>query len=87
LLVGFPYESPKSTMYNMMAVAELGRLLGKTEFKSGDKTRAWYREGVQLLLKEQKEDGSIVAGKQIDGTPHLSTAFGLYFLGPPAKQK
>ncbi|MBA4063672.1 MAG: hypothetical protein C0501_08165 [Isosphaera sp.] len=83
-LAMFQFEAPKSTAHHLMVVAELGRLLGVTEFKSGAKARAWYREGVEKLVKEQKEDGSWAFGRLIDGTPVLATAFGLYFLGPPA---
>lgn len=83
--VPLSFESPKSTFYNMMVTAALGRALGGTEFKSGVETRAWYRVGVEKLLKEQKEDGSWASGRQVDGTPHLATAFALYFLGPAKK--
>jgi hypothetical protein len=80
----FRFESAKSTGYNMMVAAELGRSLGRREFTAGRQTRAWYREGVEKLVKEQKEDGSWATGKSIDGDPALATAFALYFLGPPA---
>ena len=76
----------KSEGYNRMATAELGRALGVKEFKSGKAGRAWYREGAEKLLREQNQDGSFTGRpNSIDGTPVLSTAFGLYFLGPPAK--
>jgi hypothetical protein len=77
----------KSEGYNRMATAELGRALGVKEFKSGKAGRAWYREGAEKLLREQNQDGSFTGRpNSIDGTPVLSTAFGLYFLGPPAKK-
>jgi hypothetical protein len=38
------------------------------------------------LLREQNQDGSFAKGSGIDGDPVLATAFGLYFLGPPAKK-
>jgi hypothetical protein len=80
-------SSPKSTFYNMMVVAELGRVLGVTEFKSGDEVKAWYHEGAVKLMKEQHEDGSFASGtKSVDGNAIFGTAFGLYFLGPPAKK-
>ncbi len=79
-------ESLKSTMYNLMVIAELGRALDVKEFKSGKQTRAWYKEGVEKLVEMQKEDGSFIAGKSVDGIPVLGTAFGLYFLGPPPKK-
>jgi hypothetical protein len=77
----------KSEGYNRMATAELGRALGVEEFKSGKAGRAWYREGAEKLLREQNQDGSFTGRpNSIDGTPVLSTAFGLYFLGPPAQK-
>jgi hypothetical protein len=42
---------------------------------------------VEKLLREQNQDGSFAGkGSGIDANPVLSTAFGLYFLGPPAKK-
>ncbi len=77
----------KSEAYDLFTTAELGRAIGATEFKSGKLTKAWYREGAEKLLKEQQEDGSFkFADRGIDGgQPVLTTAFGLYFLGPPKK--
>lgn len=87
VLVPWNLENPKSTGYAIMAVAELGRLQGSKEFKVGDKTWAWYREGTEKLIKSQKEDGSFILREGgIDAMPLLTTAFGLYFLGPPAKK-
>jgi hypothetical protein len=79
-------ESGKSVGYDRMAMAELGRALGVIEFTAGNEKKAWYREAAEKLLSEQGVDGSF-AGKSsgIDGSPVLSTAFGLYFLGPPPK--
>jgi hypothetical protein len=80
--------SGKSLGYNRMATAELGRALGAKEFKSGKAELAWFREGAEELIREQNQNGSF-AGKNsgIDGNPVLSTAFGLYFLGPPSAKK
>lgn len=72
--------------YNRMAIAELGRTLGVTEFTAGKEKLAWYREGAERLLREQSPDGSFGKGHGIDGNPVLATAFGLYFLGPPMKK-
>lgn len=77
--------SPKSEYYHLFATAELGRALGVNEFKAGNQSRAWYREGVEKLAKEQKQDGSFGGAKGLDSAPQLATAFGLYFLGPPKK--
>jgi hypothetical protein len=77
----------KSEMYRLFATAELGRMLEQTEFKAGKKSWAWYREDAEKLLKKQNEDGSFgTKGDSLDGVPVLSTAFGLYFLGPPPKK-
>lgn len=80
-------ESPKSTAYHLMVIAKLGRLLDVTTFETEKKSRTWYRHGAEKLLKEQKADGSWVFGRQVDATPHLATAFALYFLGPPPAKK
>jgi len=80
-------EFRKSASHGLFVTAELGRALDTTEFKNGDKIWAWYREGAQKLLKEQKEDGSWVLSKSVDGDAVLCTAFSLYFLGPPPAKK
>jgi hypothetical protein len=87
--VPWDLQSPKSVGYAMMAVAELGRLHGSNEFRSGDKTWNWYRIGAERVIKSQKEDGSLVEemNKPFDANPVLATAFRLYFLGPPAKKQ
>jgi hypothetical protein len=78
--------SSKSEGYELMALAELGRALGVKEFKAAKEKKAWYREGAQRLLIDQNQDGSFRGkGSGIDGSPILSTAFALYFLGPPPK--
>jgi hypothetical protein len=84
--LAFPNEKPKSTGYQWLVSAELGRAIGSQTFKSGDKELAWYREGVEKLVKEQHPDGSWGLGTGIDAAPVLNTAFGLYFLGPPEKK-
>ena len=76
----------KSAGYDKFATAELGRALGQIDFKSGKQEKAWYREGADSLLREQREDGSFAGNTGIDANPVLATAFGLYFLGPPAKR-
>jgi hypothetical protein len=81
----------KSIFVSWMTTAELGRAIGSTEFKSGKMTKAWYREGAEKLLKTQKEDGSLSeAGEDKRGIDAeqfiITTACGLYFLGPPAKK-
>ncbi len=79
----------KSLFVTWMSVAELGRALGVTEFKSGKRTCAWYRAGVEKMLKAQQEDGSLKDAQFPGGLdaaqPVISTACGLYALGPPRK--
>ena len=65
--------------------AELGRLIGKQTFKNGDKEVAWYKNGAEKLVKDQKADGSWVLGPGVDSTEVFTTAAALYFLGPPKK--
>jgi hypothetical protein len=84
--LAFPDENPKSTGYQWLVSAELGRSIGSPTFKSGDKEVAWYREGAGKLVKEQNANGSWGFGKGIDAAEVLTTAFGLYFLGPPEKK-
>lgn len=81
--LAFPDVNPKSTGYQWLVNAELGRSLGSSTFKAGEKEVAWYREGAGKLVKEQQPDGSWSFGKGIDGATVLTTAFGLYFLGLP----
>ncbi|HEV3386714.1 MAG TPA: hypothetical protein VG097_18000 [Gemmata sp.] len=86
-LMSWDLLSPKSNGYALMTVAELGRLHGSNEFKLGNEKWNWYQTGVETLMKLQKEDGSIVySANGLDSYPILTTAFGLYFLGPPAKK-
>ncbi len=87
LLVPWDLQSPKGTGYAMMVVAELGRMSRSNEFRVGDKAWAWYRTGAEILIKSQKEDGSFILGtRNTDAMPLITTASGLYFLGPPAKK-
>lgn len=81
----------KSTFVGWMTTAELGRALGTTEFKADKLAKAWYREGAEKLVKLQQADGSLRYTERnkagIDGgQPVISTAAGLYFLGPPSKR-
>jgi len=76
----------KSSGYDRFATAELGRMLGESTFKSAKMTRLWFREGAEKLIKEQQPDGSFSDKGGIDANPILSTAFALYFLGPPPKK-
>jgi hypothetical protein len=92
LLDGAGFGGGKSAAYELFTTAELGRALGTTEFKSGKMAKAWYREGVEKMVKAQQEDGSLkygnadVRGGLDGGQPVYATACGLYFLGPPAKK-
>ena len=76
----------KSDGYERMATAELGRVLGVKTFTAGREKKAWYREGVESLLREQDKDGSFKGkGRAINANPIIATTFALYFLGPPPK--
>ncbi len=90
LLGGSLDQEGKSHFVVWMSVAELGRALGTTEFKSGKMAKAWYREGAEKLLKTQQEDGSLRFTGERGGIdkdhPVITTACGLYFLGPPGKK-
>lgn len=87
-MAAFLKVSPRpgtSVAYEWLVTAELGNALASHEFKAGDKVLAWYREGAEKLLKEQKGDGSWMPGPGVDSNPIYATACGLYFLGPPKK--
>jgi hypothetical protein len=88
LLNGDGLGAGKSVAYDLFTVAELGRALGTDEFKSGKLTKAWYREGVEMVAKGQQEDGSVKIGERgIDKSyPIYATACVLFFLGPPVKK-
>jgi hypothetical protein len=81
----------KSWYYSWFTAAELGRVLGGDSFKAGTRTRAWYRDGADKIVKRQQADGSLASPKFeirrcIDTDwPVVTTAFGLYVLGPPKK--
>lgn len=80
----------KSAFVGWMTTAELGRALGSEEFKAGEMTKRWYREGAEKVAKQQQVDGSFAYtgdAPGIDKTyPVISTAAGLYLLGSPAKK-
>src|SRR5579872_2617760 len=80
-------QDSRSNGYAMLIVAELGKLQGSKTLKIGDKSWDWYRVGAEKLFKMKKDNGSLVdsEGRIVDSFPILSTAFGLYFLGPPKK--
>jgi hypothetical protein len=84
--LALPDDKIKSTGYLWMVTAELGRATKTTVFKAGDRERAWYREGAEQLVKDQKPNGSWVGEKGVEAHPVLTTAFALYFLGPPEKK-
>jgi hypothetical protein len=90
LLSGSLDQEGKNHFVVWMSVAELGRALGTTEFKSGKTAQAWYREGAEKLLKTQQEDGSLRSTGDRGGIdkdyPVITTASGLFFFGPPAKK-
>lgn len=79
-----PAGSRKSSGYQWLVTAELGRALGSPVFRSGQGELQWYKGGVGYLLKTQHADGSWAEGTGIDRVAVLTTACGLYFLCPPA---
>jgi hypothetical protein len=83
------FSDCKSEFVSWMTAAELGRVIGSDEFKLGKLTRAWYREGAEYVVTSQQKDGSLTYLKgppRIDTKwPIISTACGLYVLGPPRK--
>ena len=85
-LLEMPDPGTKCTGYLWMTLAELGRASETTTFKSKGKELAWYREGATKRVADQQPDGSWVGGVGIDSMKVMSTAFGLYFLGPPANK-
>jgi hypothetical protein len=66
--------------YNLDVVAALGRASDRKTFGDKDRKREWFREGAELLLKNQKEDGRFTLPGALDTMPVVSTAFGLRFL-------
>ena len=84
-----PAIRSKSLFVSWLTVAELGRALGTSEFRSGKLTCAWYRAGAERMLKTQQENGSLKDAQFPGGLdanyPVISTACGLYVLGPPRK--
>jgi hypothetical protein len=87
-ILGDKLQNGKMTAYDLFTTAELGRALGTTEFKVGNLTKAWYREGAEKVMKAQQADGSLKLAEKDIGPdlPTITTACGLYFLGPPAKK-
>lgn len=85
LLADGKLSGGKGTGYLLFTHAELGRALGGTEFRAGERARAWYREGAESVFKLQAENGSVAFDKNIGGNPVVGTAFALFALGPPAR--
>jgi hypothetical protein len=87
------FGNGKSWFVSWMTVAELGRALGSDEFKSDKVTKKWYREGAEKIVKNLQADGSLAFPNDPERTyryiddkwPVVTTACGLYFLGPPKK--
>jgi RNA polymerase sigma factor (sigma-70 family) len=69
--------------YQIYGIGRTGRLVGKPIIaaKNGKPAHDWYREGSQLLLQEQGQNGAWQGAAGFDGDPIISTSFALLFLG------
>lgn len=76
----FQLESKPSTLYNLDAIAALGRASGAKTLGSKDKKHEWYKQGAEWLLKNQKPGGEWQIRTTIDDFPIISTSFALRFL-------
>jgi hypothetical protein len=76
----FRLDQKSNVLYNFDVVAALGRASEKAFLGPKDPKREWYREGVDWLLKNQKDSGEWQPGGAIDGNPIVSTSFALRFL-------
>ena len=72
-------KESKSVYYNIYGIERIGRLSGQRFIGRLD----WYREGCELLVREQdKNNGawSMDKGSPIDGVRTIATSFALLFL-------
>ena len=67
--------SQSRLLYYLYGLERVGRLSGRRFIGRHD----WYREGSEFLVNRQKLDGTWQSGN-MNGYPHLSTAFALLFL-------
>jgi len=76
LIKNFTLELPNRTYYHLYGLERAGRLTGMRFFGEHD----WYREGCELLVKEQEGSGAWKTRAGWDRWPHVNTSFALLFL-------
>ena len=72
----FRFLTPGQTFYNIYGIERAGRLTGRRLLAGHD----WYREGCELLVGIQHEDGAWYLPMNIDSAAAVSTSFALLFL-------
>ncbi len=65
----------RNLFYYLYGVERVGRLTGQRLIGGHD----WYREGAEFLVDQQNLNGRW-SSSQYEGSPHITTAFGLLFL-------
>jgi hypothetical protein len=72
----FTFRPTQYKFYNIYGIERTGRLSGQRFLANRD----WYREGCEVLVKSQQEDGSWSEGGGIDNWTNVSTSFAMLFL-------
>ncbi len=72
----FRFQVPGHTFYNIYGIERAGRLTGRRFLAGHD----WYREGCELLVGMQHDDGSWFQAGNVDSAMAVSTSFALLFL-------
>ena len=68
--------------YYLYALERAGRMTGSRFIGKSD----WYREGAQLLLSRQTDDGQFRSNSTYEGEANIDTAFALLFLAKGKRQ-
>lgn len=80
----FTYNVNPWRYYNFYGIERVGRLSGlrffHREVPAGPVAYDWYREGANLLVQTQREDGSWSGAAGADTDPIIATSFALLFL-------
>ncbi|MCS7159937.1 MAG: DUF4159 domain-containing protein, partial [Gemmatales bacterium] len=80
----FTYNVNPWRYYNFYGIERVGRLSGLRFFYKdnvvGPVAYDWYREGANLLVQTQREDGSWSGVGGLDSDPIIATSFALLFL-------